>query len=234
MKNIAIIPARSGSKRIPGKNIKNLLGEPVLGITLKTLVKANIFDDIIISSDSQEILDIAEKYGASKLFMRHPRLADAFTSTHDVIKDVIIHNNITSGKVCCVYPTAALLTPTDLIESNQFLTKSSFDYVAAAYEPNSSAYRMFSLDSNGNMKMLFPEYASFRSQDLPGTYADAGMFYWGQINSWLNNPEILGKNSGVYVIDTQRVVDVNTISDWSILEEKYKNLIRSNHLSEEN
>lgn len=214
---IAIIPARGGSKRITNKNIKNFLGTPIIGRVIRTLRESQIFDRIIVSTDSEEIATVARKYGAEVPFMRPNELADDFASTSEVIAHAIESLQLETSldtQVCCVYPTSVLMNSNDLRTSLELLQTQDWQYVFAASQPNSSPFRSFKKSGSGGLEMLFPQYWGSRSQDLPDCFFDAGFFYWATAKTWMKAEPIFGPNSTFVEIPEIRAIDVNTEDDW--------------------
>ena len=136
---IAIIPARKGSKRIPNKNIKFFFGKPIIAHTIINLKKTKIFDQIIVSTDSKKIANIAKKYGAKVPFLRPLNLAGDKAGTTEVIAHAVswlTNNGYRIKNVCCIYPTSVLIQKDDLKLGLKFLKLKKWDYIfsAAAYE----------------------------------------------------------------------------------------------------
>ena len=222
---IAIIPARGGSKRIPGKNIREFLGTPVIGRVIKTLKESQLFDRIIVSTDDKDVSQISLDYGAEVPFIRPATLSDDFTGTAEVVIHAIKTLNLREDRytqICCVYPTSVLLKFEDIFESLKLLNQSEWLFVFAATKPNSSPFRSFVKDESGGLEMLFPKYWQTRSQDLRECYVDAGLLYWGTVQGWLGNQPIFGPSSTFIEIPQSRVVDINTESDWLQAELIYR------------
>ena len=214
---IAIIPARGGSKRITNKNIKNFLGTPIIGRVISTLRESQIFDRIIVSTDSEEIAAVAKYFGAEVPFIRPCELADDFTGTSEVITHAIDSLQLKTSldaQVCCVYPTSVLMNSNDLKDSLELLQTQEWEYVFAASQPNSSPLRSFTKSELGGLEMLFPKYWGSRSQDLPDCFVDAGFFYWATAKTWIQAEPIFGPNSTFVDIPDIRAIDVNTEDEW--------------------
>ena len=186
--NIAIIPARAGSKRIKNKNIKMFCGKPVIYYSILAAKKSNIFSKIIVSTDSIKIKQIAEKYGADVPFIRPKNLSDDFSSTMEVIKHSIKELSFHKKKIniCCIYPTAPLIKKDDLIKSYKIFNTNKFKFLFSASKFSYPIQRSFYLDKKNYIKMVNKQNYNKRSQDLKITYHDAGQFYWGSGKSWLN------------------------------------------------
>jgi len=214
---IAIIPARGGSKRITNKNVKNFLGTPIIGRVISNLRESQIFDRVIVSTDSEEIAAVAKKYGAEVPFMRPNELADDFAGTSEVIAHAIESLQLQTAldtQVCCVYPTSVLMNSNDLKDSLGLLQTQKWQFVFAASQPNSSPLRSFTKSELGGLEMLFPNYWGSRSQDLPNCFVDAGFFYWATANTWIQAEPIFGPNSTFVEIPEMRAIDVNTEDEW--------------------
>ena len=223
---IAIIPARGGSKRIPYKNIKLFKGVPIISRTIKELKKSNIFDLIIVSTDSLKIAKIAKKNGVEVPFLRPKKISDDYTDTQTVIKHAIKwlnDKNIYTKFICCVYPTSVFLNKKDLLNGYKKIKASKWDFVFTAAKSEKSAYQAFEKKKSGSIKMLFSKFSQKRTQCISETYQDAGHFYWARPEVWLSNKKIISKKSYPIVISRFRNFDIDTLEDWKIAE-KFWNL----------
>lgn len=224
--NVAIIPARGGSKRIPHKNIRSFLGKPIICHVIEILIKSNLFDDVIVSSDDHEILDLAKSCGASTPFIRPKKLSDDFTGTVDVIRHAILfllEQNLPLEKVCCIYPTAIFTKAHDLSLGLSLLEKNDSDYVFSALEYIHPITRSFLLNKSNqiyNTKSLV-SHSSHRTQDLQKTYHDAGQWYWGNVCAWLDEKPIFSSRSNCLVLPKHSVVDIDTEDDWQFAEKLF-------------
>ncbi|MEW5251340.1 pseudaminic acid cytidylyltransferase [Microbulbifer discodermiae] len=214
---IAVIPARGGSKRIPGKNIRSFFGRPMISWSIEAARNSRCFDEIIVSTDDQKIAEVAESYGACIPFMRPDNLADDFTGTIPVIKHAIewISNNIASVEfACCLYATAPFVTPADLRSGMEILKNSSANF---AFSVTSFAYpiqRALRIMDCGAIEMFSLENFSIRSQDLEEAFHDAGQFYWGRAEAWRREDIIFSNRSLPVKIPRYRVQDIDTEEDW--------------------
>lgn len=221
---LAIIPARGGSKRIPKKNIREFLGKPMIAWAIETAAASNLFDEIWVSTDDAEIAEIATRYGARVPFVRPEALSDDYATTLQVMQHAAqwAHDNKKSvSDICCLYATTPLLQANDLIASYQLLSRNQYHYVFSAAEYPAPIFRAFHLnasDSDTGVSLFFPEHENTRSQDLPQALHDAGMFYWGRLDSWLNNMPIFSKHAMAYCIPRWRVCDIDTLEDWQYAE----------------
>ena len=224
--NIAIIPARIGSKRIKKKNIKIFNGKPLIYYSIQAAKKSKIFDKIFVNTDSKKISEIARKYGADVPFLRPKELSDDFTSTKDVIKHSIqwcLDNKINPKYICCIYPTAPFLNFKNIIKSFKLLNQKRYNFIFSASKFQSSVYRSFYIKEN-KLKKIFSKFINFRSQQFKDCYYDAGQFYWGSVNSW-QNKEIFSDNSGIIEVPVHEVHDLNTPDDS-------KNILKLNKIHE--
>ena len=222
--NIAIIPARGGSERIKNKNIKIFKGKPIIYYSIKAAINADIFDKIIVSTDSKKIKKIANKFGAETPFTRPRFLSGNFVSTVEVVSHAVkwVEKNYKKPKyVCCIYPTAPLIMSSDLIKSYKRILSKKIDFVFSASKFTYPVQRGFYLNNNDSIKMINKKNYLKRSQDLEETYHDAGQFYWGHYLSWIKKKKIFDKNSSIQLIPRLRVQDIDNIEDWNIAEKLY-------------
>lgn len=227
MSKIAIIPARSGSKRIPNKNIKPFLGKPIMSYSIKTAIESNLFDEVMVSTDCEEIAKIAISFGAKVPFYRTKKNASDNTTTLEVLKEVINKykiNGFNHDYGCCLYSTAPFITPNHLREAYQKLIDKSFDTVFAAVKYGHPIERAFQLNKQNKVQLNNPEKEFIRTQDLNPNYHDAGQFYWFNTKSLIENSSLLNGNAGAIVMDEIEVHDIDSPSDWQIAELKYKTL----------
>jgi len=218
--NLAVIPARGGSKRIPGKNIRLLGGEPVLARTLQAVQRSGVFDRIVVSTDDPEIARVAREAGAEMPFMRPAELADDMTATRPVVQHAVAASEIAFGTraelVGCIYPTAALVLPEDYQDARSKLEHGSADMVFTAVEYPHPIERAWRAAEGGLVRMIRPEHAGTRTQDLEPSYHDAGQFYLGRRGAWMaaSAPE----SRAMVLLPRYRAVDVDSEEDWALLE----------------
>lgn len=225
--NIAIIPARGGSKRIPRKNIKEFHGKPMIAYSIEAALESNCFDKVIVSTDDSEIAEVAIKYGAEVPFMRPDNIADDYATTLDVIKHAIgftEQQGWVVENVCCIYATAPFLTPEFIKKGLQELTKSTIDYAFSATSFPFPIQRAIRLNAQERVEMLQPEHLNTRSQDLEEAYHDAGQFYWGTASAFLNGKPFFSPQSKAILLPRKRVQDIDTPEDWELAEALYKAL----------
>lgn len=225
MKNLCIIPARGGSKRIPRKNIKPFLGKPIIAYSIEAALKTGIFDEVMVSTDDPEIAEIARKYGANVPFYRSAETANDFATTADVLTEVL-DMYASQGKyfdrMCCIYATAPLIQPQDITEAFDLLGQRDFQSVYPVVEFSYPIWRCLDVAQDGTMKRHWPEYEKFRSQDLPKEYHDSGTFYCYDIKKWQDG---VGSIGAIVLPETQ-VQDIDNETDWALAEMKYKLLNR--------
>ncbi|GAB3817310.1 pseudaminic acid cytidylyltransferase [Pontibacter rugosus] len=186
MSNIAIIPARGGSKRIPRKNIKSFLGKPIIAYSIETAINCGLFDEVMVSTDNEEIAQVAKQYGAQVPFLRSTDASDDFATTAQVLEEVL-SNFRASGKLfdnaCCIYPTAPFVTPATLEKAYDKLIKESHDTVFPVLRYSYPIWRSFRLE-DGLAQLNWPEHLNSRSQDLTPAFHDAGQFYWFKVDAF--------------------------------------------------
>lgn len=226
---IAVIPARGGSKRIPRKNIKDFCGKPMIAWSIEAAIRSECFDDIVVSTDDQEIAEVAKSFGASVPFMRPKELADDFTGTTAVVAHSIKqleHQGINTEYVCCIYATAPLLQACYLLQGIDVLrerTELHYSFSGTAYSfPIQRALRVN--PTNHTVGMFNTEYMNTRSQDLEPAFHDAGQFYWGRSEAWLTQMAIYGSHSALVQLPHYLVQDIDTLEDWTRAELLFKAL----------
>jgi pseudaminic acid cytidylyltransferase len=225
VKNLAIIPARGGSKRIPRKNIRPFLGKPIIAYAIETALKSGLFDEVIVSTDDEDIAAIAKENGASVPFYRSKESSNDFATTDDVIREVLLKLRFMNKEfdaICCMYPTAPLLSIESLDKAYHQMIDKNLDSVFAVTEFSYPIYRGLQIDKNGKVGMIWPEYKKSRSQDLPKTYHDSGQFYWIKTSQYLDKHSLWTDNTGVILLSNLEVQDIDTETDWQIAELKYQ------------
>ena len=223
--NIAIIPARGGSKRIPKKNIKNFCGYPMISYSIKAAQESKIFDRIIVSTDSNEIASIAKEHGADIPFLRPKDISDDFATTSDVMKHAI--NFLKEeyelfNSVCCIYATAPLIQKDDLVKGFEVFNTKKWSYVFSATSFPFPIQRAIKKLSEGGIEMFQPSHFNTRSQDLEEGYHDAGQFYFGSFEAWQNKEIFFQRNSEIIILPRWRVQDIDTENDWKNAEKLFQ------------
>ena len=219
--NIAIIPARGGSKRIPRKNIKEFCGKPMIAYAISVAKKSGLFEHIVVSTDDEEIARIAKEWGAETPFVRPTELANDYTETVPVIAHAIEACRGLGWKfsqVCCIYPCVPFIQIEDLSGSLMSMNNSEEDFCFAVTEYPSAIQRALKQLNTGKMQPFYPEFELSRTQDLEPAFYDAGQFYWGTAQAWLSNLKIHSSSVG-YRIPSWRVVDIDTMEDWELAQQ---------------
>jgi N-acylneuraminate cytidylyltransferase len=224
MGNICIIPARGGSKRIPRKNIKEFLGKPIIAYSIKAALDSGLFDEVMVSTDDEEIADIAKKFRANVPFIRSTKNSDDFASTFDVIEEVIkVYKS--QGKVfeniCCIYSCAPFVNSEILLKAYNQLIRYKFDTVFPIIAYSFPIQRALRLDQR-KVSMILEENLNVRSQDLEDSFHDAGQFYWCNSKKLLQNKKILTKNTGGVEISELEAQDIDNEIDWKLAELKFQ------------
>ncbi len=224
MRAAAIITARGGSKRIPRKNIREFCGKPILAYSIEAAIESGIFDTVMVSTDDEEIADIARKYGAEVPFMRSEKNANDFAATNDVVKEVL-DQYAKMGEcfdiACCIYPTAPLLTADKLKKAVELLEENQADSVVPVVRFGFPPQRCVVKDG-GLIKFKWPEYMQSRSQDLQPYYHDAGQFYCLRTESFLAENRLFMKRTVPLELSEMEVQDIDNEEDWKIAELKYE------------
>ncbi len=222
--NIAIIPARGGSKRIKKKNIKIFFKRPMISWAINSLKKSKLFDKIFVSTDNVEIAKIAKRYGAEVPFIRSKKLSDDITPTLPVIRDAILKlkDYYKIKNICCVYPCSPFLNVKDLKNTYKILKKDQNNFVFPVIENSHPIQRSFRLKGNKNsVEFVFKSKEMSRTQDLEKTYHDAGQFYWGSFKTWMKKKK-LHSGSNAFVVPSWRYVDIDNLNDWIRAEKIFK------------
>lgn len=225
MSNLAIIPARGGSKRIPRKNIKYFLGKPIIAYSIEAAIKSNLFDEIMVSTEDQEIAEVAIKYGAKVPFFRSNENADDFATLVDVLIEVVNQyksRDKTYEYICCILPTAPLTTTKRIKEAFEKLVVEDLDSVLPVVEFSYPIFRALDFDENNKLNMIWPENLKTRSQDLKPAYHDSGSFYWAKCIAMLEQKKLFCKNSSAILLKDTEVQDIDNETDWKLAELKFK------------
>lgn len=219
--NVAVIPARGGSKRIPRKNIRLFGGMPMIARSIQCALQSSLFDRVIVSTDDDEIARIARAYGAEVPFRRPAELSDDHAATTEVVAHAVRwlqDEGAELSAVCCIYATAPFIRGTDVATALSVLDSADWQFVFSATTFAFPIQRSFRTDELGRVEMFFPEHFATRSQDLPEALHDAGQFYWGRPEAWLTGVRFFDRGSTVVMIPRWRVQDIDTIEDWERAE----------------
>lgn len=222
MSILAIIPARGGSKRIPRKNIKNFCGRPIVEYSIKAAIDSKIFDEVMVSTDDEEIAKIAVASGAKVPFLRGAEASSDFATTADVLLEVLARyeeQEIYFDQVCCIYPTAPFVTAEKLKKGYELLANgdSVMPVVKYSYPIQRSIHIKDDL-----VYMNCPEYVNTRSQDLEDMYHDCGQFYFLKTDALKKTKALFTEKTVPYVMSDLEVQDIDHIEDWKIAEMKYE------------
>lgn len=221
---VAIITARGGSKRIPRKNIKEFLGQPIISYSIHAAKSSGIFDEVMVSTDDDEIAEIAQQTGAIIPFKRSQDAADDFATTAQVLTEVL-NNYKEAGRhfkyACCIYPTAPFVTAKKLSAAFDLLKSSGVDAVLPVTKFSFPIWRSFKMDETGKLAYNWPEFAPKRSQDLPLAYHDCGQFYFFNVEAFLQTGKLVTENTVGLEVPESEVQDIDTAEDWKIAEIKY-------------
>ena len=224
MKSLCVIPARGGSKRIPGKNIRDFCGKPIIAWSIEAAQKADCFERIVVSTDDEAIATIARKWGAEVPFMRPPELSDDMTGTTPVVAHAIAKVEQQDGPydaACCIYATAPFIRQQDLLTGRKRIESGSLFAFPVTDFP-APIFRSFRVLPDGGVEMFFPEHFTSRSQDLETAYHDAGQFYWGATDAWKAGQPLFGPHSAAMTVPRRIVQDIDTEEDWFIAERMFR------------
>lgn len=227
-KRIAIITARGGSKRIPKKNIKDFCGKPIIAYSIEAAIASELFDEVMVSTDSEEIAGIAKKYGASVPFMRSAETSNDYATTNDVLIEVFNEYKKRGQEfdiAVCIYPTAPFVTADKLKRAIDMVEKDGADAVTPVVQFSFPPQRAFIIRDNA-LEYQYPENASARSQDLEPIYHDCGQFYVMKPKNVMDG--IIIKKTTPIVMPESEVQDIDTVEDWKIAEMKYQIMVSDN------
>ena len=224
MKKIAIIPARGGSKRIPRKNIKHFLGKPIIAYSIETAINSGLFDEVMVSTDDDEIAKIALKYGATVPFLRSQKTANDFATTLEVLEEVLKMfktQNKNFDYACCIYACAPFTSEKNLKTSLKLLLNKNFDSVFPIIPFGNPIHRSLIIKDN-KVNFFYPEFSTARTQDLEKSFYDAGQFYWMVAKKCIEKAQIITDNSGSIILSELEGHDIDNEIDWKLAEIKYE------------
>ncbi len=223
--NVAIITARGGSKRIPGKNTRLFSAKPIIAYSIRAAIESGLFDRVIVSTDSDKIAAIAEDYGADVPFRRPANLSDDLTATAPVLEHALKwlgeHGGV-PDYACCIYPTAPFVRKRYLAEGFEALKEFGCTTTFSATSFAFPIFRSLKIDEEGRVEMFWPEHELTRSQDLPEAYHDAGQFYWLNCEKFLREPRLYASDSRAIILPRKLVQDIDTPEDWETAESMFK------------
>jgi N-acylneuraminate cytidylyltransferase len=224
MKKIAIITARGGSKRIHKKNIKPFFGKPIIAYSIEAALQSGVFDEVMVSTDDEEIAAIAREYGAAVPFMRSEATSNDTSNTVDVLEEVLLQYRSAGSEfdlACCLYPTAPFVTADRLKQAFTLLEKSKADTVLPITAFSFPILKSFKMDEQSRVSFNWDEYQGFHSQQLPSSYHDSGQFYCFQVAGFLQHKKLFTDNTVGLEIPETEVQDINTEDDWRMAEIKF-------------
>jgi len=227
MINVAVIPARGGSKRIPGKNIKPFLGKPIIAYSIQAAADTKLFKRVIVSTDSEEIARISREYGAETPFMRPPELCDDFTGTDAVVMHTLqwlMSRGESIDYVCCIYATAPFIRSQDIVRGYELVKKHRAESALSVTTFPYPIFRGMKINDTGRLEMIWPEHFTSRSQDLPTAYHDAGQFYWAEVRRYLREKRFLSDDAVPVIVPRYLVQDIDTPEDWTTAEILYRSM----------
>lgn len=224
MNAAAVITARGGSKRIPRKNIKHFLGKPIIAYSIETALSSNLFEEVMVSTDDEEIAEIARSYGAKVPFFRSNKASSDSATTVDALNEVIKTYRslgLDFSYVCCMYPTAPFITVDLLNKAYSKLKEDNYDCVFPVLPFSFPIQRALKINQSQNIEMFNPEHLSTRSQDLTPAYHDSGQFYFINVEQFIKKMKLYSDNTGVIIVKEMEAHDIDTLEDWRIAEFKY-------------
>lgn len=224
MKKIAIITARGGSKRIPRKNIKIFVDKPIIQYSIEAALSSGVFDEVMVSTEDEEIAEIAKRAGASVPFLRSKETSNDFATTADVIAEVLEEyqkRGTEFAEACCIYPTAPFITADKLKEAMEILEETKADSVLPIVRFSFPPQRCVVINKN-HVEPKWPECMPMRSQDLEPFYHDSGQFYCLNVKAFLQQKTMVMKHTAPIVLSEMEVQDIDTLEDWKMAEMKYQ------------
>jgi pseudaminic acid cytidylyltransferase len=224
MKQLAIIPARGGSKRIPRKNIRQFLDRPIIAYSIGAALKADLFDEVMVSTEDPEIADVSKMFGAQIPFLRSAGTAGDYSTISDVVGEVL-EQYTTLGKIfeniCVIYPTAPFVTAGRIKQGFDLLRSDHRDAVWCVVKFDYPVQRALTIEG-GKLSFMFPENIASRSQDLKTAYHDAGQLLWIDRQAFFRNRSVCTDNTGVIELTETEAQDIDTMEDWKLAELKYR------------
>ena len=231
---IAVIPARGGSKRIPRKNIRLFDGKPIITYSIQAAQNTGLFREIVVSTDDEEIANVARSAGASVPFLRPANLADDYTGTDAVTAhavDWFVKAGRKPSHACCIYATSPFLTSATITRGYEALIASGKDFAFAVTSFPYPVQRALRVMPDGSVEMMDPRYRQTRSQDLEEAYHDAGQFYWGRAEAYLAGIQSFSSKAVAVVLPRHLVQDIDTLEDWRRAEFMYQAVMLTGDLS---
>jgi pseudaminic acid cytidylyltransferase len=230
MSCVAIITARGGSKRIPGKNVKFFHGRPIISYSIEAALTSAVFDEVMVSTDDEQIAEASRSYGAVIPFSRSSQTSDDHSTTAEVLREVILEYKKRQKEfeyACCIYPTAPFVTGEKLADAFKRLQISGADCVLPITKFSFPIWRSFKIEQ-GKITYNWPEHSQRRSQDLPSAYHDCGQFYFFKTEKFLQSNKLITDNTIGLEVPESEVQDIDNEEDWKIAEIKYDLLLKKN------
>ena len=221
---IAIIPARGGSKRIPGKNIRHFEGSPIIRYSIEAALQSGTFQEVMVSTDDDDIAKVARSFGAHIPFLRSAQNSSDYATTSEVILEVLEHYQKTGNSfdyACCIYPTAPFVNAEKIKAAYRLLLEANASTVLPVVRYAYPIFRALKMEQ-GQVDFLWPEHRSTRSQDLQTAYHDAGQFYFMNVNDFFEHRQIINSNTQGFEVPETEVQDIDNESDWAMAELKFK------------
>tara|TARA_B110000977_G_C11054773_1_gene483660 strand:- start:1182 stop:1868 length:687 start_codon:yes stop_codon:yes gene_type:complete len=228
MSNLCIIPARGGSKRIPRKNIKHFLGKPIIAYSIEAAINSGLFEEVIVSTDDEEIAEISLSFGASVPFLRSSKNSSDHATTFEVLEEVfnkLSEQNRIFKYCCCIYPCAPFVKPKILKNSFKKLTENNLDSLFPIIKYGHPIQRALKINPGNKLRYYFSENTLSRTQDLKDMFYDAGQFYWMNLNEILTHQKVVTSNSEGILISELEAHDIDNELDWKLAELKF-NLLK--------
>ena len=224
MSMLCIIPARGGSKRIPRKNIKPFMGKPIIAYSIEAALNSGVFDEVMVSTDDEEIANVARQYGASLPFLRSAETSNDYSTTVDVLLEVVDKYK-DQGKVfdtiCCLYSTAPFVTSERLKEASSQISE-TVDACFTIVQYSYPIQRSLRINDSDYVEMKYPEHLKSRTQDLEKVYHDAGQFYFVKTEALVKEKTVWCKRTAPLILSELEVQDLDTLTDWQLAEMKYQ------------
>lgn len=227
MGTVCVITARGGSKRIPRKNIRDFCGKPIILYSIEAALSCGLFDEVMVSTDDEEIAAIAQSCGASVPFMRSDRTSGDFATTAEVLLEVLDEyekDGRSFGMVCCIYPTAPFVTPEKITGAISLYESSGADSVLTVTRFSFPPQRGL-IGRDDRLTYWMPEYEMTRSQDIEPIFHDAGQLYLRRVSSLRETRSMVGPYSVGYEVPETEVQDIDNETDWQIAEMKYERMV---------
>jgi pseudaminic acid cytidylyltransferase len=220
LSQIAVIPARGGSKRIPKKNIRPFHGKPIIAYAIEECFKSELFSRVIVSTDDREIAQVVEKFGAEVFFREDQKISSDSAPVISVVKELIHLRGLEreSDFICCIFPCTPLLTYESLSSSFEILKKNEVDFVFPVFNPGLPISRSLFINDEGLVEMLHKDFRNTATNLMSESLFDAGQFYWAKTKTWLESESILGGINMPYLIPRLSAVDIDNEEDWLLAE----------------